>query len=217
VIEKYFSIGMRYRWNPPAAIHGPYDGQIVDNRGATSDLRYDGLDGTIQNPQLMLTNVSTIGARVGMPIQHVWLDYVHGRTSRTPITAYDILTGWMSGCWVVRWSDRGVSYVGHVGTIVGNSAVNKQVKQTFADAMGNVVSGFNPAAAWNFGEIQTLAAKLATGRPPQIMALVTTAGKFYSVLMLDLGNNEWCSGGIKECRPASRDEIYLMLKKLDDG
>jgi hypothetical protein len=117
MIEKYFRDGIRFKWNAPAALHQPMDGSVVDNTGTTSPMIYDGLESQLIDPHLRIFNVSTIGLTMRMHIQHVWLDYSLGRTSKCPIGPYDILTGFMSGCFIVRWTDRGVRYVGHVGTI----------------------------------------------------------------------------------------------------
>lgn len=216
MIEKYFKAGIRYKWRPPGAVAGAQDGQLVDNRGASSTLIYDGIDGNLQDATLLQVNVGTIGLRMGMQIQHVWLDYVYGRTSRVPVGPYDVLTGFMSGCWIVYWWDRGVRYVSHVGTI-GNPGVDKQVKSTFARAMGQNAKGFNPFKAWSTAEMVGLQGRLKAMARPQILALVTTTGQFYSVLMFDLvQNNEWCCGGAKPCPPVSRDGLMLELRKLKD-
>lgn len=47
-----------------------------------------------------------------MPIQYAWLDYAPGRISRLPMGPYDVLTGYMSGCIIAQWSDRGINYAG---------------------------------------------------------------------------------------------------------
>src|ERR1700761_2051975 len=123
MIEKYFKLGVRFRWQKPNNVDGPRDGAIVDSLRPTSPLVYIGL-GAVVDPMLMHTHVSTIGLQMNTPIQHKWLDYTPGRTARVAMGPYDVLTGFMSGCIIARWTDRGVNYVGHVGTVEENPAVN---------------------------------------------------------------------------------------------
>jgi hypothetical protein len=133
-----------------------------------------------------------------MSIPYSWLVYAHGHTTKLS-TGNDVLTGPMSGCLITVWTDQR-RYVSHVGTVESSSTVNAKVKSTFAAAMPQNTIGFNPAGAWSFGEIGQ---KLSTfkNRPTfNILALVTSANQFYSILMLKLqgSQNEWCVGGIKK-------------------
>jgi hypothetical protein len=147
MIEKYLRAGIRYKWTKPRDAIGPLDGAIVDSREVPTPLIYDGLDGRLIDPYLRTMNVSTLGLTMRMPIQYAWLDYAPGRTSRLPIGPYDVLTGYMSGCIITRWTSRGVRYAGHVGTIDSRPDVNRPLKRTYAFAMGRDTTGFNPLAA----------------------------------------------------------------------
>jgi hypothetical protein len=71
VIQKYLIPGVRLKWNAPAATQQSLDGAIVDNRGVASSMIYDGLDGELINPATMMTNVTSLGFTMRMPIQHV--------------------------------------------------------------------------------------------------------------------------------------------------
>ena len=115
MIEKYFQLGVRYRWSKSPNVDGPRDGALVPSIRPTTPLTYIGL-GSIVSPALMTTHVSTIGLQMNAPIQHQWLDYTPGRTARVPIGPYDVLTGFTSGCIIARWTQGGVNYVGHVYT-----------------------------------------------------------------------------------------------------
>jgi hypothetical protein len=209
MIQKYFELGVRYQWQKPPNVDGPRDGKIVDGIRPTNPLTYIGL-GALVSPTLMTTHVSTLGLQMRTPIQHKWLDYTPGRTARVPMGAYDVLTGFMSGCIIARWTDRGVNYAGHVGTVESDPAVNRIVKRAFAFAMPKGTTGFNPLAAWA-GEVGALANRFTPAKVPQICALVTTSGEFYSVVMFMDGVNEWYCGGAKKVQPMSHDALKMYM------
>jgi hypothetical protein len=209
MIEKYFQLGVRFRWQKPNNVDGPRDGRVVDSIRPTAPMTYIGL-GEIVSPTLMMTHVSTIGLSMNMQIQHQWLDYTPGRTARVAMGPYDVLTGFMSGCIIARWTDRGVTYAGHVGTVEADPAVNRLVKRTFAFYMPKTTTGFNPFAAWA-NEAATVAQRFQPPKVPEIMALVTTRGEFYSVLMLRDGAGEWYCGGAKLVQPMSHDALKMYM------
>ena len=151
------------------------------------------------DPALMTTHVSTLGLQMNMPIRHKWLDYTPGRTARVKIRSRDVLTGFMSGCIIARWQDAaGDTYVGHVGTVEADPNVNRLVKDTFRAAMPANASGFSPSDAWTLAEIQSFQRTFKAFKRPEVMALVTTSGEFYSILIVDDGLNEWYIGGVKQ-------------------
>lgn len=213
MIEKYLQLGVRYRWVKPQNVDGVRDGAIADSIRPTSPLTYIGL-GSIVSPTLMTTHVSTIGLQMNVPIQHQWLDYRPGRTARLPIGPYDVLTGFMSGCIIARWMERGVTYIGHVGTVESDPAVNRAVKRAFAFAMPPGTTGFNPLAAWA-DEVGTLSRRFSPPKIPNICALVTTSGEFYSVVMFNDGPNEWYCGGAKKVPPMSHDVLKMFMLRVD--
>jgi len=215
MIEKYLKLGVRYRWDKPQNVDGPRDGKIVDSVRTTAALTYIGL-GEIVDPVLKAVHVSALGLQMRVPVQHRWLDYAPGRTARVPIGSYDVLTGFMSGCIIARWTDHGVNYVGHVGTIEPKeNPANRVVKRAFAFAMPSGTVGFNPALAWTFGEIAQLAQQFRAPKVPQICALVTTPGEFYSVLMFIDGANEWYCGGAKLVQPIAHDALKMFMVRED--
>jgi hypothetical protein len=68
-----------------------------------------------------------------------------------------------------------------VGTVESSQQVNTRVKSAFAAFMPPDTTGFNPAAAWDPGEIAPKMMKFKKGATPRILALVTTGGEFYSL------------------------------------
>lgn len=215
MIEKYFKLGIRFRWTKPQDVTVAMDGKIVNSTRPASPLIYDGLDGEVVDPMLKMINVSTLGLTMRMPIQHAWLDYAHGQIARLPIGPYDVLTGFMSGCIIARWIDKGVTYVGHVGTVTGRPAENRLVKRTFAFAMPQTTTGFNPAAAWDLGEILAVINRFRKRPTADIIALVTTRGEFYSIAMLNFGGDQWGVGGIKKVNPIGHDALKLFMLRDD--
>ena len=63
-----------------------------------------------------------------------WLHWQPGKITYLPLAGADILTGPMSGCWVVIFTMAGVSYVGHIGTHDPNSVATLGVKAAWAAA-----------------------------------------------------------------------------------
>ena len=152
-------------------------------------MTYIGL-GQVVDPLLMNVNVAILGLRMNMAIQHKWLDYAPGRTARVPIGRYDVLTGFMSDCIIMRAAEWGMGgFVAHIDTVVSNAGVNTAVKQTYAAAMPRQATGFNPTDAWNSEELAAMQRAFNNFNPPYICALVTTAGRFFSVALISDGNN----------------------------
>ena len=174
----------------------------------------DGMDGELYD--VMAPNVRTLGLAKGQRISFSWLAYIHGQTAKRMLMAGDVLTGFMSGCCVATWTEDGSRYVGHVGTVGANEAVNRAVKQTFAASMSRDTTGFFSAAAWPPGEIVVRQRNFKGGATPKVLALITTSGQFYAILMFALGKmpnmqqtGDWCVGGIKQVRA----QDYLTLRR----
>ena len=163
---------------------------------------------------------------MGANLPYVWLDYAPGRIAHVPIGGNDTLTGYMSGCPIVRGTYGGAMSVFHVGTIVGNPGVNQIVKRRFAQNLPVDATGFNPAGAWTPGEVAAIQGSLggATVATPNIFALVTTAGAFYAIVMFNVchggvggqwtnpaGRRYWCVGGKKLVPALSRVKLMAWL------
>jgi hypothetical protein len=224
MIERYFRAGIRYLWNKPNDSMGALSGAMVASVGAANPMTYDGLDGhrAAVDPQLLLVQVSqVIGIQKGANIPHAWLDYAPGRTARMPIGGNDILSGYMSGCLIARGTHGGALSVFHVGTIDNNPGVNKTVKQAFAQALPADATGFYPLAAWPTGEIATIQSRFGgSAGAASVLALVTSAGAFYSILMVPVmdpqwtnpaGRKYWCVGGIKAVPTLNRVRLIASL------
>lgn len=229
MIERYFKSGVRFLWNKPNDLNGPTNGDLVASAGAPTNLTYDGLDGhsAAIDPSLQGSVVSsTLGLAMKATVAHDWLDYAPGRTAYKRIGASDVLTGYMSGCPIVRGTYSGGMSVFHVGTISGMDEVNKKVKRTFARHLPADATGFNPAGAWAEGEVT--AKQNALGGPTfatgKIFAMVTPNGTFYSILLFNVdesqGQNQWtnpaglrywCVGGIKQVPPLSGANLSRLL------
>lgn len=213
MIEKHFRQGIRVRWNCPKAVTtGARDGSIInDPVQVNAPMTYDGIDPALG---VGLPHASTMGLTMGMRFNFAWLSYVHGHTSRRLLSAGDVLTGPMSGCLIAEWTDRGMRWVGHVGTVVEGGPVNKKVKQQIGIALPTQARGFYPDKAWGPSDIPPLLQKAQTVSKfarPDILALVTASGTFYSILMFHLGGDEWCVGGCKSVPPTNAGALRSTL------
>ncbi len=223
MIEKYFVPGARFKWTIPAPVYQAMDGSIVDSQTASPQMTYDGLDDQFLAGSMYggLPNVSAFGLRKGMQIQYQWLDYNLGRTARQPMGPYDVITGPMSGCLITRWTDKGINYAGHVGTVDDRPAENKTVKSTYARDLAANATGFNPAAAITFGDASVLQRRFRVAPSAKVCALVTTSGNFYALLFLGLQfdasdpsivpGQDWVLGAIKQVPPLNRIRLQAAL------
>ena len=178
---------------------------------------YDGMDADLQGP--MGWHANQLGLRKGQNIPYSWLYYAVGRTTAKMLAGGDVLTGYMSGCLITLWSEKGVRYVGHVGTDDDDPPISALVKKTFADYMPSQTTGFDPYNAWSSGEITAMKNKFKREPGPKIFGLVTTGGNFYSILMFKKPQppaDDWCVGGIKPVAPMNRDALFLRLRRLRD-
>lgn len=213
MIERYFRQGIRVKWNCPRAFtSGTKDGSIInDPMQVNAPMTYDGIDPALG---LGLPHATTMGFTMGMRINFAWLSYVHGHTARRLLSGGDVLTGPMSGCLIAEWTDRGMRWVGHVGTVVDGGAINKKVKQQIGIALPTQARGFYPDKAWGAGDIPQLLQKAQTASKfarPDIFALVTTSGSFFSILMFHLGGDEWSVGGCKAVPPTNAAMLRSTL------
>lgn len=218
MIEKYFKKGARFNWNKPNDTIGAVDGSLCDSKGARTALAYDGVDPEIYDS---ITNISTHGYfSNGLKVDCDWLDYAPGRTAVKPVGGYDVLTGFMSGCLLGYYMNKGVKTAVHVGTIDAEGARgprNRKVKQTFAASMPQGATGFSPASAWSMGEINAIAGKSAGKYDPKIFGLITALGAFYSIVMFRTGTtsatgqSQWCVGGIKPVPPLNTVRFKAAL------
>jgi hypothetical protein len=215
MIEGYFQEGLLLKWKFPGEVFPgkPKDGTVLNNRERLSTpMVYQGMD--VLTP-FGGTTVNHMGLALGqpLPIQYIWLAYAPGHTTKNPLMGRDVLTGFMSGCLVTLWREQGLLHVGHIGTDGTNLPITRLVKQKFAAYMPRDTTGFNPVASWDEDEILKMRKKF-TGRygpPHHVLALVTTAGRFYSILLFELMNEDWCVGG---CRPVPPMDYHALTQRL---
>ena len=120
----------------------------------------------------------------------VWLEWLGGVVSEVQPGGVDVLTGPMSGCWIVSFMRGGQHYIGHVGTVMEHanpqSVAARAAWNTFAAGnMRQSYSGFNPFNDPWIGPVPM-------GQPGEAarktFALVTTAGHFYTVITYPQSN-----------------------------
>lgn len=217
MIENYLKTGLRIKWTKPRDAAFSTTGDVVPSTQPPNTMIYDGLDGELQNAQFMVTHVSTTGLMMRQAIPHAWLDYLPGGTATKALGGQDMLTGWMSGCLIAKWtSPAGGTYVGHIGTIDNNPTVNARVKSKFLPNLVPGMTAFNPLADWPNNEITPLMAKFKAPPENHVLGLVTSAGGFYSVLIFGIkalvgATTEWCIGGIKKAKILTYSDLSALL------
>jgi hypothetical protein len=138
---------------------------------------------TIEQSKGFSTKTSNITAGVGAKAHRnfKWLAWYPGAISEVALAGTDVLTGPMSGCWLVIYRRAGVVYAGHIGTAEPNSPKTLAVKHSwnqFAQGTpGAVIAGFNPARRWT----NAAPPSLPTDGTPKIYGLFTTSHQLYSV------------------------------------
>ena len=239
MISKYFIKGTSFNWAPPTQVIPPavqQDGAIIaSNMPAPPVMTYAGVDVTLPygegtGPMRAIWakthTPASQGLVAGMNVPYSWLNYVHGRTAFVQAAGGDVLTGFMSGCWIVVWMQGGARYVGHIGTVDSapkTQPPNTTVKQSFrgrftgAIPMGSNLKGFNPAGPWGLQEITNVCKEIAPLTYGQftikakIMALVTRNDHFYSVLMIERPGNVWVCGGQKRISSSGQSTVLAAL------
>jgi hypothetical protein len=121
----------------------------------------------------------------------VWLEWLPGFVSEVATGGIDVLTGPMSGCWIMLYTRGGVQYVGHVGTEddpnTANSIAAKGAWNAYgAAAAPGSITGFDPARDW-VGPTPAAQGGDVIGKP-KTYALVTSAFEFYSVVLYAQSN-----------------------------
>lgn len=79
----------------------------------------------------------------------LWLPWLTGNVSCVPLANTDVLTGIMTGCWLVIFQCNGVQYAGHIGTDLDPQHPNTiQAKAAWRNAVNTnqivPVKAFNP-------------------------------------------------------------------------
>ena len=114
-----------------------------------------------------------------------WLPWLPGAITEVALTNMDVLTGPMSGCWLVlyRKANR-VRHAGHLGTDVaspGRTTAVNNAWNTFATTnAADVIGGFNPLRHWA-GPLPARK-KGEPAAPPKIFGLFTTTNHFFIIM-----------------------------------
>lgn len=202
MIETALVEGVRIRWAKPTTQAGGLDGDIVRNPRNFSPMTYLGNT----QPQARGGMFNRAPQPYRMPanstIPYSWLNYITGCTTYIEQNN-DVLTGFMSGCLIARGTYDGKMSVFHLGT-TQNPNVSKQVKANFRTQLPPNATGFYPHTAWSFNE------RAATGKATDIIALVSSGGSFYSILLCH-GNQEFIVAGIKKVPSLSRAKLMASL------
>jgi len=225
----YFNCGSRLTWTYPGAGRSGEEKRVFNDGTRQSiiynptqnpvSMEYDGLfdalAGVSQPP--VVADAPTKGEHTDFN----WLTYVPGKTTVQQLQQANVLTGPMSGCLLIVWKPDAMNgqSLCHVGTNYDDPASTRTVKQDFDRVITSESTGFKPDAAWELKEISTPMIKLSTGPNAgqvsfKIFGLVTTAGKFYSIIMFQMlaqGQNIWCAGGIKEVPPMTFQDLKQKL------
>jgi hypothetical protein len=217
-IETWFKKGARFKWKAPSALTPAQDGSIVASPATASTMTFDAADGRV------ITKIDTagwLGFNRNAVVPHTWLCYILGRTAYTPLNT-DVLTGFMSGCLIVQYTEAGQRYVAHVGTVetaAKNQPPNSTVKSTFLAKIAGLsageqmqVKGYNPANAWDYSEILPLQNLFKNG-DAKILSLTTTGGQFFSILMIKAiaEPNVWVACG---CKPIPGMGVNMLTTAL---
>jgi len=202
MIETALVDGAKIRWQKPNTVAQNQDGTIVASVNPASQMTY--LGSTQQQPRggLFRRAPQVYRMPANTPLPHTWLDYITGRTAYVA-QATDVVTGFMSGCLIARGTYNGAMSVFHLGTVMDPVATNL-VKTTFRTQLPADATGFYPHAAWTYGE------RAATQKATDIVALVTSAGSFYSILLCHDGHDYYV-GGIKNVPPMNHVRVMASL------
>jgi hypothetical protein len=216
MIENYFFRGMRFSWNPHGVGNLMYDGIVEASPPLPArPMTYQGVDVDLCTGPAETRRQRAIaqGLRLGFPINAIWLLYRPGRTTTVPLSSIDILTGFMSGCPIVTFTTAR-SLVAHVGTVANEPTINHKVKQTIRGILPNNAKGFDPSGVWTTNDRATLMQQIRSPSIPQVVALVTTTGDFYSLLIGKYPNqpDSYVIGGCVPVPPWDYNKLVTQLR-----
>jgi hypothetical protein len=136
-----------------------------------------------------------------------WLPWVLGKVSCVPLAGADVLTGTMSGCWLVIFQYNGVQHAGHIGTDTSpTTPATVQAKAAWRNAVNNgqivPVAAYNPVGP-NLPGVGQLNLQ---GEAPEFYGAFTAAGQVYTVVLTSPG-----TGG-----PARRIARVVLMPTTPD-
>ena len=136
------------------------------------------------------TSATGVGAVAKARRNFVWLEWLGGLVSEVQPNGVDVLTGPMSGCWIMEYMRAGVPYVGHVGTVMTAldplSVAARNSWNAFAAGIPlGARSGFNP---FNDPWVGVVPGPQPGEAARKTFALVTAAGTFHTVITYPQAN-----------------------------
>lgn len=171
------------------AIAGP-EGTVVDQPPKVSSIEQSVSSGGL----FSRTKTSGIVAGQNQKARRNFnfLTYIPGLVTQTPLAGVDVLTGPMSGCWIMVYTHEGVTKVGHVGTFLKptdqKSIAAKAAWAAFTQQVPapQLIAGFNPFTHW---KERGFPLKVGDDGNGSVYALVTTDHRLYSIYLYRQGGN----------------------------
>jgi hypothetical protein len=135
-------------------------------------------------------SVTSVGAVAKAHRNFVWLEWLGGVVSEVQVAGVDVLTGPMSGCWIVSYFRAGHHRIGHVGTVMTaldpQSVAARTAWNNFSAGLPrHSYAGFNP---FNDPWVGPVPAGMPGETGRKTFALVTSAGHFYTVITYPQAN-----------------------------
>ncbi len=130
------------------------------------------------------TSATGVGALAKIHRNFLWQEWVPGVVSEVEMNGMDVLTGPMSGCWIMSYLRNGNTYVGHVGTDMDSTTANSIAAKAawnayaLAAAPGSF-TGFNP---FNDPWVGPVPQQLPGESTRKTFALVTSANSFHTII-----------------------------------
>ncbi|HKC54904.1 MAG TPA: hypothetical protein VKC35_02225 [Vicinamibacterales bacterium] len=118
-----------------------------------------------------------------------WLPWVKGQVSCVPLAGGDILTGKMSGCWLVIFQLNGATYAGHIGTEDAQATPNSvQAKAAWRNAVN--ANQIAPMAAFNpVGTLPATSTLNLKNEAAEFYGAFEPTGQVYTVVMTHAGTS----------------------------
>lgn len=111
-----------------------------------------------------------------------WLPWVLGKVSCISLSGGDVLTGTMSGCWLVVFRHNGIEYAGHIGTDTSPATPNTiQAKAAWRNAV--TAGTITPIAAFNPVGTTQPAPQNLKGEAAEFYGAFSTTGQCYNVIL----------------------------------
>jgi len=140
--------------------------------------------GLVHNDDVQLRAPKT-GDAASPASRVMFLKYQPGYVTTAPLTDnMTVITGRMSGCWIMKYTRNGADYVAHIGTSDNDPVLNTRAKTAWMDLVADAtnpisnVIGFNP--------LRDFSGEILGGT---LFAIVEPNGTFYN---LDLSRKMNC-------------------------